>query len=431
VSRLKRQSSQPAPRRIPGLWHVRLEEAVIIALAALQSGSIYLVSPILPIFLHAARITYSRIGVTIALYYLVSLLLQPFVAPAIRRFSERPVLVAAFALSAAGAVALSASSDFAVFLLARGAQGGAYGAVMVALNSYVGRHMGPDRRPRAYSLLTGTIVAGSAAAPLLSTTFGLTHPRQVFAAAAAIALTGALTGSLLPAKQALAGEAAEKSHPGQALLVLPLAAGVIFFAGVGALNGMYEVSWSPLMLHKGASSVEIGLSWTTFALPYLFIAVAGHRVISAVSRPVAIAVSGAVAGAFAVVYPHLPSPPYLICAAVLEALGSAFAVPAMNDFLASVAGKSLLPTIQTASVASQFLAQAVFATLAGLLLEGSFASPFTAAGAAAIAASLAAGAICSSVLASSFGAGRAPHRRDDPADDASRGPADGPALGAV
>ncbi|MEJ2578520.1 MAG: MFS transporter [Kineosporiaceae bacterium] len=144
--------------------------------------------------------------------------------------------------------------------------------------------------------------------------------------------------------------------------------GVLLTAvAAGLLTGIYEACWTLLLDLRGATTWQIGLSWTLFALPFVFAAPSpdGPRT----------GVTGACS--FAFVYPWIMDVRWLIGLGILESLGVAFVYPAIQSLLADAVPVEALGRAQGRFVSAQTAAIAGSAGAAGALFAVAPWVPFT------------------------------------------------------
>ncbi|HLQ62338.1 MAG TPA: MFS transporter [Candidatus Acidoferrales bacterium] len=135
--------------------------------------------------------------------------------------------------------------------------------------------------------------------------------------------------------------------------------------GPNYLHGMYEVVWSLFMRGIGASSFQIGASFSLFALPYVLLVPAAGRLADRYDRRWLAAASTAGAGLLAAVYPYLPGIPLVIAFCALEGAVVVFGIPAKNAFLMDAVPADRRGQVQGLIGAGSGLAAALAALVAG------------------------------------------------------------------
>jgi len=112
---------------------------------------------------------------------------------------------------------------------------------------------------------------------------------------------------------------------------------VLVAAASGSLGGVYETVWSLLLDSRGATTAQIGLSWTLFALPFVAVVPLGGWLADRIDRRALVLVGMVVASTLAATYPWLHSVAWLLGLGVLEASGVALGTPAAQSLVADAA----------------------------------------------------------------------------------------------
>ena len=110
---------------------------------------------------------------------------------------------------------------------------------------------------------------------------------------------------------------------------------VMGYAGAGLVIGVYDVCWSLLLHLRGASGLQIGLSWTLFALPFAALSVPGGWLVDHFDRRYLAAASTLASAGFASTYPFLHSVWLLVGLGAAEAVAVSLAGPALAAQLAT------------------------------------------------------------------------------------------------
>jgi DHA1 family multidrug resistance protein-like MFS transporter len=151
----------------------------------------------------------------------------------------------------------------------------------------------------------------------------------------------------------------------------------------GVIAGAYESCWSLLMTSRGAKVWQIGLSWTLFAVPFAAVSPLAGRLVDRFDRRV-LAIGATIASAgFAVTYPFLPAPAYLIALGSLESIGVAIAFPAAQSLLSETATTETLGRAQGLFTTAETASIAVAAAASGYLFSQARWLPFVTAAAVA------------------------------------------------
>ena len=127
---------------------------------------------------------------------------------------------------------------------------------------------------------------------------------------------------------------------------------------------------------SGASSFQLGLSWTLFALPYVLFFRLGGWAADRSDRRVLAIVGIVNSAAFCAIYPLLPSVTALLAFSCFEAIGTSLALPAAQSILTEGASAREVGRRQGVFSTAQTAALAVSAALSGALFESGPAVPF-------------------------------------------------------
>lgn len=378
----------------------------LAAAAFLQWTGAGAVLPLLP--LHLARLGTSdaMIGLVMGAFFVGGFVAQYAGGRLADRIGYRPVLVAGligYAVASAGFVVDLAGPGYAVL---RTVQGAAAGMAMVAALALVARHVPREVRGRAFSVVYGAELTGVAVGPLLGNLVGLDGMSTLFLVAGGGALlacapvlalplaglppvetgqtsakTGAESGAETGPPSVAEARLPWRGRRGQALL------GVLVTAAFGGLMaGVYETCWSLLLDARGATSWQVAVSWTLFALPFVVVSplagwLADHR-----DRRVLVVVSSASSVVFCATYALVTSPAWLVGLGVFEAVGVAMALPAAQSLLADAAPAAASGRAQGLFASVNTAAMALSALVAGWFFGLAPGLPFL--GAAAIGALL-------------------------------------------
>jgi DHA1 family multidrug resistance protein-like MFS transporter len=145
---------------------------------------------------------------------------------------------------------------------------------------------------------------------------------------------------------------------------------LLVFAATGLLAGVYESSWTLLLVLRHATTFEVGLSWTLFALPFALLSVPAGRLATRYDRRLLALSALACSAGFCALYPFLHSIPLLIACCTFEAVGSVIGTPAAVLVLT----RSVPPanqgeaqgSVETARMAATALAAAASGALFGV-----------------------------------------------------------------
>jgi DHA1 family multidrug resistance protein-like MFS transporter len=151
---------------------------------------------------------------------------------------------------------------------------------------------------------------------------------------------------------------------------------LVVFAGAGLLGGLYESVWSLLLASRGATSVEIGLSWTVYCLPFALLSAPAGKLADHRSRKVLVVVGTMTSALFALWYPEIARVGFLVALGCLDAVGGVLVTPAALSILAEWTPTDRHGAAQGALATARTAATAVAAAGCGALFGVSRVLPF-------------------------------------------------------
>lgn len=338
------------------------------------------VLPILPLFLRSKHTGDAMIGAVIAAFFVAGVLTQYGAGWLTDRLGHRVVLVGGLSIYAVASCGFLLSVSAGGYLGLRALQGLGSGAVTVAGLSMVAAAVSAERRGRAFARVFAAQLGGMAIGPVIGSVVGSAHMSWLFvvtAVAAVVAVGPVLWG--VPA-----GRPAPDTETG-----LPFSRGLagVVLVGVagGVIGGAYESCWSLLMASRGAAIWQVGMSWTLFAIPFAAISPLAGRLVDRLDRRWLAITSMIASAGFAVTYPFLPSPPWLMGLGMFESVAVAIAFPAAQSLLAQTAPAAALGRAQGLFTTAETAAIAAAAAVSGYLFSFARWAPFVAAAGIAVA----------------------------------------------
>jgi MFS family permease len=343
------------------------------------------VLPILPLYLGRQGASDLVIGLAMASFFAAGVIVQYPVGRLSDKIGQTSVLVAAllcFGLASVGY--LLPVGPWAEIGL-RALQGAGAGAAEVAALALVGRCVPEQRRGSAYGAIFGAQLAALAVGPLLGSIVGIDHMGLLF-------VGGAIAAGLacIPVLRA-AASMPPVSGPGDGVpavrvkvrSIRALQGCFVVALIAGLTTGIYESCWTLLLEARGASSFEIGLSWSLFCIPFVAMSVPAGRLADRLDRRWLVVVSLLISILLLFVYPYLNSIAAIIILGGSEGIGVAIAYPAAQSLLSQLAPpgqegqtQGLFSSLQTAAIA-------VSAAAGGALFSLADWAPFVVVGIAA------------------------------------------------
>jgi MFS family permease len=336
------------------------------------------VLPILPLFLRRRGTGDAMIGAVIAAFFVAGVLTQYGAGWLTDRLGNRTVLVSGLGIYAVASCGFLLSLHAGGYVTLRALQGLGSGAVTVAGLSMVAVAVPAERRGRAFSRVFAAQLGGMAIGPVIGSVVGSEHMSWLFivTAVAAVVAVGPVVWGVpggRPVHDVQGGLAISRGLVG--IVLVGVAGGVI--------AGAYESCWSLLMTSRGAAVWQVGMSWTLFAVPFAAVSPLAGRLVDRLDRRW-LAIAGMVGSAgFAVTYPFLPSPPWLMGLGMFESVAVAVAFPAAQSLLAQAAPASALGRAQGLFTTAETAAIAVAAAVSGYLFSLARWVPFIVAAAVA------------------------------------------------
>lgn len=338
-----------------------------------------MILPILPLFVRHAGGSYAEVGLVTAVFWAGGLAVRYPVGKLSDRVGRRSPLLVSQLIYAGATAAFALSPSPIWFIVLRAIQGAAAGGFTVLAMAAVADFVPVDRRGRAYGSLTGANMGGTIVGPLIGASLFQVSVAITFLASAftALAAVGVILATL-PAFSMAAPTTGAKPGP-VSLWRDPIIVGVtIASAAVGILIGMYDTVWSLLMHVRHATDLEIGLSFTLFALPFTLGSWPAGWLADRFDNRWLIGTSSVAAGCFAVVYPFLPNPAWLIGLGIFEGIFTVTGAPARLAMLSRRVHPSQMGGVQGLFGSAQVGAAAAASLVAGSLFGMAIALPFIA-----------------------------------------------------
>ncbi|MGA9921191.1 MAG: MFS transporter [Candidatus Dormiibacterota bacterium] len=338
-----------------------------------------MILPILPLFVRHEGASYAEVGVVTAVFWAAGLAVRYPVGKMSDRIGRKGPILVSQLIYAAATAAFAVSPSPVWFIVLRAIQGAASGAATVLALAAVADFVPAERRGRAYGSLTGANMAGTVVGPLIGAALFQVSLAATFLASAFAALVVAVVILVtLPAFAPVHSETESERSP-LALWRDPIIAGVtIASTSVGLLIGMYDTVWSLLMHVRHATDLEIGLSFTLFALPFTIGSWPAGWLADHFDNRWLIGTSCLASGCFAIVYPFLPNPAWLIGLGVFEGIFTVTGAPARLAMLSRQVPAGQMGRVQGLYGSAQVGATALASLAAGSLFGAGIALPFIA-----------------------------------------------------
>jgi len=290
---------------------------------------------------------------------------------------RRPMMIAGALLYGVAGIGLAVAGSLPVLFAVRVVQGLGIAAILPSANALVADLAPEAERGRAYSWITGALLAGLTAGPAIGGLLSVIGLTAVFVFAAA---TGFVAAAIIPLAipRVIAAQPGAPTSPATSpsLPWRNIAAVLFATGGPFVLFGAYETAWSLFMHHLGAADWVVGITFTLFGLPFVLVTpLAGWAADRYDRRLLALAGYAAACG-WALVYPSLTSIPLIIFLGLFESVGNAFSAPAISAQLMSGVAEHSRGRAQGLALAVQSGSQATGALVAGALFGMGIGMPF-------------------------------------------------------
>jgi MFS family permease len=327
----------------------------------------------LPLFLEHRGGTPSVIGFIMASFFIAGVATQFFLGRLADKFGRRPILVGSLVTYGFASMTYLLPVAAPWFALTRVVQGASAGAIEVASLSAVAALFSEAERGRAISRILAAQLLGFAIGPVAGVVASVRDLGWAFF------VTGIV--SLVAAAQTMRTNLGDKAYDPTPLPKMQwnrqLAGALIAAAATGLLIGVYETCWSLLLHAHHATTLEIRLSWTAFALPWVALSRFGGWLADHSNRRF-IALAGLIDGAvFLAIYPHIHNNIVILFLGSFESIGAALSVPSIASLLTQGAASRELSRRQGLFATSNTAALAISASFAGILFSINSALPFT------------------------------------------------------
>ncbi len=320
--------------------------------------------PMLPVYIRHLGGTDATAGLVMGAFFAAGVLFQYPLGRLADRVGRRPVLIGGLLLYSAASLSFLAPITPTIAIGLRALQGTGAGAAAVASLAMVSASVAIERRGRAFAAIYGGEIAGMAIGPLIGSVLGISHMWVVFLGAGLTSL-----GACIPAL-GIADPGGRRPALGRTVLA-PLhlhrssIGALVAGASLGLTTGVYEICWTLLLVARGASGFEIGLSWTLFAVPFVVVSKPSGWLADHVDRRVLVLAGIGSSAALCASYPFIHDVPVLVVLGATEAMSFAAALPAMQSLLTHGSDPAEVGRVQGLFATTQTACTAVAAASAG------------------------------------------------------------------
>ena len=334
--------------------------------------------PMLPVFVRRLGGSDVAAGVVMASFFAAGVALQYPTGWLADRIGRRPVLIGGLLLFGAASLGFLAPITSADAVLLRALQGAGAGAAGVASLAMISGTVALERRGRAFAAVYGAEIAGLAVGPLVGSVIGAGSMWMVFLGSAVLSVVASAAAlRITDPRRGVRNGRGVAARSRERLALTRAAAGALFAgSSLGLITGVYEICWTLLLVSKGASGLEIGISWTLFAVPFVVVAKPSGWLADHVDRRLLVVCGIGSSAVLCASYPFIPSVPVLVVLGATEAMSFAAALPAMQSLLTDGADPSQVGRLQGLFATSQTGCTAVAAAAAGAAFAAASWLPF-------------------------------------------------------
>jgi MFS transporter, DHA1 family, multidrug resistance protein len=333
--------------------------------------------PMLPVFVRRLGGSDVAAGVVMASFFAAGVLLQYPTGRLADRIGRRPVLIGGLLLFGAASLGFLAPITPADAVLLRALQGAGAGAAGVASLAMISGSVALERRGRAFAAVYGGEIAGLAIGPLVGSVIGTRSMWIVFMGSAVLSVAASVAAlRVTDPRHAVHGGAGEPRTRERLVLTRAAVGALLAGSSLGLTTGVYEICWTLLLVSKGASGAEIGISWTLFAVPFVLVAKPSGWLADHVDRRLLVVGGIGSSALLCSSYAFIPSVPVLVVLGAVEAMSFAAALPSMQSLLTEGADPAHVGRLQGLFATAQTACTAVAAAAAGAAFATAAWLPF-------------------------------------------------------
>ena len=350
---------------------VRLIRTLTLTVCLQWMGATALV-PMLPVYIRDLGGSDALAGVVMAAFFAAGVLSQYPVGRLADRIGRRPVLIAGLVTYGVASLSFLLPITAYVAIGLRALQGAGAGAATVASLAMIASSVPLERRGRAFASIYAGELAGMAIGPLVGSIVGVHYMWAMFLASGLMSFGACLPALRIHEPGDEAEHRAARTRADGTMVPLrrvrigrPMTGALLCGAALGLTSGVYDICWTLLLLARGASGLEIGISWTLFAVPFVLVAKPSGWLADHMDRRALVLLGIGASTVFCASYPFIHSVPALVLLGACEALGFAAAMPAVQSLLTQGSAPSEVGRIQGMFATSQTAFTAVAAAFAG------------------------------------------------------------------
>jgi MFS family permease len=328
--------------------------------------------PMLPVYVRHLGGSDALAGVVMAAFYGAGVLSQYPIGKVADRIGRRQVLLFGLVLYGLASFAFLLPITATMAIALRAMQGVGSGAATVAALAMISSTVAVERRGRAFAAIYGGEIAGMAVGPLVGSVVGVRYMWAMFLGSGILSFGACLPALRLHEPHGAVEERAARTSangvvvaPDRVRIGRSMTGALICGAALGLTSGVYDICWTLLLVARGASGLEIGISWTLFAVPFVLVAKPSGWLADHLDRRALVLAGLGLSTALCASYPFIHNVPMLIILGASEAMGFAAAMPAVQSLLTQGSHASEVGRIQGMFGTSQTACTALAAACAG------------------------------------------------------------------
>lgn len=326
--------------------------------------------PMLPVYIRRLGGTDGLAGVVMASFFAAGVLSQYPLGRLADRIGRRPLLIGGLMTYGVASLAFLLPIGTVAAIVLRSLQGVGAGGATVAALAMISSTVSLERRGRAFASIYGGELAGMAIGPLVGSIVGVAHIGAMFLASGVLSFCACLPAHRLR-EPAGSHPGSDRSEGAEVPVLGPLrwnrsmTGALIAAAVLGLTSGVYDICWTLLLLARGASGLEIGISWTLFAVPFVAVAKPSGWLADHFDRRKLVVAGLGSSALLCACYPFIHNVPALIVLGATEAISFAAALPAVQSLLTQGSSPSEVGRVQGLFATFETACTAVAAAAAG------------------------------------------------------------------
>jgi len=353
--------------------------------------------PMLPVYIRRLGGSDLLAGLVMASFFAAGVLFQYPSGRVADRIGRRPVLVGGLVIYGIASLSFLAPIAPSMAILLRGLQGLGAGAAAVASLAMISGAVAVERRGRAFASIYAGELAGMAVGPLIGSIVGVHHMWAMFLASGVVAFLACIPALRITDPSAVAAPRSSRRAARSPIVPIawrrPMTGALVAALALGFTTGVYDICWTLLLVARGASGWQIGISWTMFAVPFVLLAKPSGWLADHMDRRTLVLGGLGLAACFCASYPFIRSVPALITLGAIEAFGFAAAMPSMQSLLTQGSAESEVGRVQGTFATVQTACTALAAACAGAAFAYATWLPFVTVASITIVALAAAGLV--------------------------------------